>query len=181
MSVLFLCKLLSLNISVAKLKRRLFYIFVLTLTQTYEENLCFTRLNNFANDSKKKKQKLTRILSGSLFFYTFFQFLQVDYYFLRTENFTNTCQRARFCEHCHDCRSNFSIQVAGPCEGWTRNVTVLPWKIKVQTIQYRKSRIWEMLVSLWRTPIWPLETNRNICFQVFLLMREFFAWGTHKG
>ena len=55
MSVLFLCKLLSLNISVAKLKRRLFYIFVLTLTQTYEENLCFTRLNNFANDSKKKK------------------------------------------------------------------------------------------------------------------------------
>ena len=143
MSVLFLCKLLSFNIWVAKLKRRLFYIFVLTLTQTYEENLCFTRLNNFANDSKKT-QKLTRFLSGSLFFYTFSQFLQVDYYFLRTENFTNTCQYTRFCEHCHDCRSNFSSQVAGPCEGWARNVTVLPWKIKVQTIQYRKSRIWEM-------------------------------------
>ena len=129
MSVLYLCKLLSLNIWVAKLKRRLFYIFLLTLTQTYEGNLCFTRLNNFANNSKKT-QKLTRFLSGSLFFYTFCQFLQVDYYFLRTENFTNTCQRARVCEHCHDCRSNFSIQVAGPCEGWARNVTVLPWKIK---------------------------------------------------
>ena len=28
--------------------------------------------------------------------------------------------------------------------------------------------------------IWPPETNRNTCFWVFLLMREFFAWGTHK-
>ena len=28
--------------------------------------------------------------------------------------------------------------------------------------------------------IWPPETNRNICFWVFLLMPEFFAWGTHK-
>ena len=47
----------------------------------------------------KKKQKLTRFLSGCSFFYTFFcQFLQVDYY-LRAENFTNTCQRARFREH----------------------------------------------------------------------------------
>ena len=90
--------------------------------------------------------------------------------------------------------------------------TVTPWKIKVQTIQYRKSRIWEMkedeytkslyknqvcaifwkarylekrftqiykalygnamLVSLSGTPIWLLETNRNICFRVFLLMLE---------
>jgi len=25
------------------------------------------------------------------------------------------------------------------------------------------------------TPIWPPDTNRNICFRVFLLMREFFA------
>ena len=25
------------------------------------------------------------------------------------------------------------------------------------------------------TPIWPPETNRNICFRVFLLMRESFA------
>ena len=32
-----------------------------------------------------------------------------------------------------------------------------------------------MLVSLSGTPIWPPDTNRNICFRVFLLMREFFA------
>ena len=101
MSVWFLCKLISLNIWVAKLKRRLFYIFVLTLTQTYEENLCFTRLNNFANNSKKP-QELSRFLSVCLFFYTICQFLLNDYYFLRTENFTNTCQRARFCVHRHD-------------------------------------------------------------------------------
>ena len=30
-----------------------------------------------------------------------------------------------------------------------------------------------MLVSLSGTPIWPPETNRNICFLVFLLMCEF--------
>ena len=56
MSVLFLCKLISLNIWVAKLKRRLFYIFVLTVTRTYEENLCLTRLNNFANELAKKPE-----------------------------------------------------------------------------------------------------------------------------
>ena len=28
--------------------------------------------------------------------------------------------------------------------------------------------------------LWPPKTNKNICFRVFLLMREFFAWGTHK-
>ena len=28
--------------------------------------------------------------------------------------------------------------------------------------------------------IWPPETNRNNCFWVFLLIREFFSWGTHK-
>ena len=62
--------------------------------ECYEENyLSFTCLNNFANDSKKKKtQKLTRFLSGCLFVYTFCQFLQVDSYF-RTKNFTITCQK----------------------------------------------------------------------------------------
>ena len=29
-------------------------------------------------------------------------------------------------------------------------------------------------------PIWPPETNRNMCFWVFLRIREFLAWGTHK-
>ena len=88
--------------------------------------------------------------------------------------------------------------------------TVTQRKIKMQTIQYRRTRIWEikkdkytktlaknqvceifqmrdigkiykalygnaMLVSLSGTPIWPPDTNRNICFRVFLLMREFFA------
>ena len=37
-----------------------------------------------------------------------------------------------------------------------------------------------MLVTLWGAQIWPPETNRNICFWVFLLMHEFIAWGTHK-
>ena len=37
-----------------------------------------------------------------------------------------------------------------------------------------------MLVSLWGAQIWPLETNRNICFWVFLQMHKFIAWGTHK-
>ena len=32
-----------------------------------------------------------------------------------------------------------------------------------------------MLVSLSGTPIWPPDTNRNICFPVFLLMREILA------
>ena len=54
--MLFLCKLISLTIWVAKLKRRLFYIFELTLTRTYEENLCFTRLNNFAKEGKKNPE-----------------------------------------------------------------------------------------------------------------------------
>ena len=49
----------------------------------------------------KKPQKLTRFLSGCLFVYTFSQFLQVESY-LRTKTFTNTCQRASFCEHRHD-------------------------------------------------------------------------------
>ena len=90
-------------------------------------------------------------------------------------------------------------------------------EIKMETFQYRKSRIWEMkedkytkslpglcnssyaryseksftqiykalygeamFVSLSGAQIWPPENNRNICFWVFLLMREFFAWGTHK-
>ena len=90
MSVLFLGKLVSLNIRVAKFKHRLFHVFVLTPTQHYEENLSFTNVNNFANDSKKKNQKLTRFLSGWLFIYTFCQFLQVDY--LRAKNFTGVCK-----------------------------------------------------------------------------------------
>ena len=90
MSVLFLGKLVSLNIRIAKFKHRLFYVFVLTPTQHYEKNLSFTHVNNFANDSKKKKNKLTRFLSGCLFTYTFCQFLQVDYF--RAKNFTGVCK-----------------------------------------------------------------------------------------
>ena len=56
MSVLFLGKLVSLNIRVAKFKHRLFYVFVLTPIQHYEENLSFTHVNNFANDSKKNPE-----------------------------------------------------------------------------------------------------------------------------
>ena len=37
-----------------------------------------------------------------------------------------------------------------------------------------------MVVSFSGTPRWRPETNRNICFRVFLLMREFFAWGIHE-
>ena len=37
-----------------------------------------------------------------------------------------------------------------------------------------------MFVSLSGAQIWSPETNRNIGFWVFLLMGEFFAWGTHK-
>ena len=90
---------------------------------------------------------------------------------------------------------------------------VTPWKIKMQTLQHRKSRIREikedkytkslaknqvctifqmrdirkkvlpkfiklcMETPFWCPWIWPPETNS---FQVFLLMVEFFAWGTHK-
>ena len=32
-----------------------------------------------------------------------------------------------------------------------------------------------VFVSLSGAQIWPPATNRNICFSVFLLMREFFA------
>ena len=38
-----------------------------------------------------------------------------------------------------------------------------------------------MFVSLWRAQIWPPETNRNFCFWVFPLMREFIAWKTHNA
>ena len=61
MSVLFLGKLVSLNIRVAKFKHRLFHVFVLTPTQHYEENLSFTNVNNFANDSKKKKPETYKV------------------------------------------------------------------------------------------------------------------------
>ena len=108
---------------------------------------------------------------------------------------------------------------ASPHEVFT--LAVMQSKITLQTIEYRKSRIWEikedkyakglgknqvcaifsyarcsekrftqiykalygdaMFVSLSGAQIWPPETNRNICFWVFLLMREFIAWKTHKG
>ena len=99
--------------------------------------------------------------------------------------------------------------------------TVMLSKMKMQTSQYRKSRIWEMkedkytsqesglwnnayvrcsqkrftqickalygdangdamLMSIWGAQIWPPETNKNIWCGVFLLMREFIAWGIHK-
>ena len=32
-----------------------------------------------------------------------------------------------------------------------------------------------MLVSLYGAQIWPLETNRNICFRVFLQMHKFIS------
>ena len=62
----------------------------------------------------RKTQKLTRFLSGCLYFYRFCQFLQVDYY-LRAENsnvldFVNIVTIAEF-----------TSQVAGPCEGRARN------------------------------------------------------------
>ena len=38
-----------------------------------------------------------------------------------------------------------------------------------------------MFVSLWGAQIWLPETNRNICFWVFLVMRELITWKTHKG
>ena len=119
MSVLFLCKLISLNIWLQSLNVDCSRFLCLLWHEGCEENLSFTCLNNFANDSKKP-QKLTRFLSGCVFFYTFCQFLLADSY-LRAENFTNTCQHARFREHCHDCRSHFTSQVAGPCEGEARN------------------------------------------------------------
>ena len=102
MSVLFSYKLISLNIWVAKFKASIVLRFcaysdanimkrtLLSLTQTTWKTIA------------KKPQKLTRFLSGCLFVYSFCQFLQVDPY-LRTKNFTNTCQRARFREHRHDC------------------------------------------------------------------------------
>ena len=37
-----------------------------------------------------------------------------------------------------------------------------------------------MFVSLSGVQIWPSLTNRNIWFWFPLLMREFFAWGTHE-
>ena len=58
--------------------------------ERYEDNLTFICLNNFANDSKKKK-KLTRflflhILSGSS-----------GWFFFKGQKFhRGTCQRARF-------------------------------------------------------------------------------------
>ena len=93
------------------------------------------------------------------------------------------------------------------------------WKrIKMQTSQYSKSRIWEMKEdtkrlaenqvcaiihmgedsekrftpiykalygdamsgSLWGSQLWPPESNRNICFWVFLVTHEFVSWETHK-
>ena len=119
MSVLFLCKLISLNMWLQSLNVDCSRFLCLLWHEGCEENLSFTCLNNFANHNKKT-QKLTRFLSGCVFFYTFCQFLPGDSY-LRAENFTNTCQHGRFREHCHDCRSNFTSQVARLCEGQARN------------------------------------------------------------
>ena len=127
MSVLFSCKLVSLNIWVAN---RSTFLCVLG-RKHYEENFTFTRLNNLENDSKKKwkNQKLTRFLSGCSFFHAFCQYLQVDSY-SRTKNFTNTCKHIRFCqifisfwfcEHPHVCWSNLTCQVAVPSKDRARN------------------------------------------------------------
>ena len=86
-----------------------------------EVNLSFTRLNNFANDGKNTpKTYKVSFLADYLSVETFCKFLQVDSY-LRTKDFTNTCRRAGFHEHCHDCKSNFTSQVAGPSEDQARN------------------------------------------------------------
>ena len=72
-------------------------------------------------DNRKCHHPIDTLLQGSfvaVYFST--QSLQVDSH-LRAENFTNTCQRARFREHCHDCRRNFTSLVAVPCEGRARN------------------------------------------------------------
>ena len=102
MSVLFSYKLISLNIWVAKFKGSI----VLRVCAHSDANIMKRTLLSLTQTTwktiAKKPQKLTRFLSGCLFVYSFCQFLQVDPY-LRTENFTNTCQRARFREHRHDC------------------------------------------------------------------------------
>ena len=68
-----------------------------------------------------------------------------------------------------------------PCqESGLRNISNARYWEKRFTWIYKALYGNAMLVSLSGTPIWPPDTNRNICFRVFLLMREFFAWGTHK-
>ena len=100
MSLLFLCKLISLNIWVVKFKRWLFYVFVLTLTRT---------LQTIA----KKPQKLTRFLSGCLFFYTvssgwfLFKGPKTSLTHANVLGFANIV--------------TFTSQVAVPCEGRARN------------------------------------------------------------
>ena len=57
-------------------------------------------------------------------------------------------------------------------------------KHQVCTIIYRlcmKTPCWCLFELLWGAQIWPPQTNRNICFWVFLLKRKFVAWKTHKG
>ena len=79
MSVLFLCKLIRLNIWVAKLKRRLCYVFVLYIfrRKRYEDNLRFTRLNNFGNDSKKKIRNLQGSFMAVYFATNFVSFFRL--------------------------------------------------------------------------------------------------------
>ena len=102
MSVLFSYKLISLNIWVAKFKGSI----VLRVCAHSDANIMKRTLLSLTQTTwktiAKKPQKLTRFLSGCLFVYSFCQFLQVDPY-LRTKNFTNICERARFREHRHDC------------------------------------------------------------------------------
>ena len=57
MSVLFSCKLISLNIWVAKFKASIVLCFcVFVRCEHYEENFTFTHLNNLINDSKKSPE-----------------------------------------------------------------------------------------------------------------------------
>ena len=52
--------------------------------------------------------------------------------------------------------------------------SVLP-KLNLKSFVFRRH-----VGAALRAKIWPPETNRNICFWVFLLVRKFLSWGTHK-
>ena len=106
MSVLFLCKLISLNIWVAKLKTSIVLRFcAYSGVKIMKRTFTFTHLNNLKTIAKKKpeNQNLTRLLSGC-FFFTLANAL----------GFMNIVT-------IHDCWSNFTSQVAGPSEDWARN------------------------------------------------------------
>ena len=79
MSLLFLCKLVNLNILNCKVWNVNFSTILLLLwCKRFEENLSFTHINNFANDSKK-----SRNLQGSfLVVYSFLKCGLLDILFL---------------------------------------------------------------------------------------------------